>query len=106
MRRHAGRTHGSHPRPRSPSPDRCYSVFPVDAGRVERISPGRISLPWSTPTQAQPLRDKLASSSFVVAVPSGGLFLDVSQSVCGGPSSSLSLAVSICLRIVALLESQ
>jgi hypothetical protein len=45
------------------------------------------------------LRDKLASSSFVVAVPSGGLFLDVSQSVCGGPSSSLSLAVSIAMRI-------
>src|SRR5450756_3112933 len=78
-RRRAGRTHGSHPRTRSPPPDRRQSVFPVAAGRAEQISPGRISLPSSTHTQAQPLRGKLASSSFVVAVPSGGLFLDVSQ---------------------------
>jgi hypothetical protein len=77
------------------------SVFPVDVGRAERISPARISLPWSIPTQAQPLRDKLASWSFVAAAPAGGFILDVSQSVCGGSSSSLSLAVSIAMRISA-----
>src|SRR5665811_554171 len=54
-----------------------------------------------TPTQAQPLRDKLASSFFVEAIPSGGFILDVSQSVCGASSSSLSLAVSIVMRISA-----